>query len=95
MHCSGKYGGPRCIIEVDLTSQTFPGIFICTPIQTFWSLGGPRTCIDILKYYLGVAVPNVLTDVILLLLPVPWIWKLVMSRSQKIALTGIFLLGGL
>lgn len=55
----------------------------------------PRTCVKALPYFLGVAIPNVTTDVVMLLLPIPWIWKLVISLSQKIALSLIFILGGL
>lgn len=54
-----------------------------------------RTCIDPLRYILGVAIPNVVTDVLILIFPIPLILRLVMARTQKIALLLIFLLGGL
>lgn len=54
-----------------------------------------RTCIDPLRYILGVAIPNVVTDVLILVFPIPLILRLVMARTQKIALLLIFLLGGL
>ena len=33
-------------------------------------------------------------DVAILVLPLPWLWKLKVHRSQKVALFGVFLLGG-
>ena len=44
---------------------------------------------------MGNAVPNIITDWALLILPIPYIWRLQQSRPQKIALCGVFLLGGL
>lgn len=69
-------------------------IFSCVPVHAFWTMEEPRTCVKALPYFLGVAIPNVTTDVVMLLLPIPWIWKLVISLSQKIALSLIFILGG-
>lgn len=41
------------------------------------------------------SVPNIVTDLIMLLLPMPVIWRLKLPTKQKIALTGVFLLGSL
>lgn len=81
----------KLILEI----QLLPAIFDCMPIHAFWDKEVPGTCIDSLRYFLGVAIPNVVTDILFLLFPIPWIWKLVLPMSQKIALSGIFLLGGL
>ena len=82
-------------MKLTLDVQLLPAIFDCMPIHAFWDVEVPRTCIESLHYFLGVAIPNVVTDILLLIFPLPWIWKLVMPTSQKIALSGIFLLGGL
>jgi hypothetical protein len=41
------------------------------------------------------AIFNIVTDVALLILPIPYIWRLHVSRSQKILISGIFILGSL
>ena len=82
-------------VKLTLEIQLLPAIFTCLPIYAFWDIELPHTCIDLLRYFLGTAIPNVVTDILLLVFPIPWIWKLVMPTSQKIALLGIFLLGGL
>lgn len=71
------------------------GIASCIPVDTFWTHEKPRTCIDPLRMFLDIAIPNVATDVVLLAFPIPWIWKLVVSTSQKIALLAIFLIASL
>lgn len=38
---------------------------------------------------------NVLSGILILLMPIPAVWKLHAPRGQKLAVTGVFLLGGL
>jgi len=52
-------------------------------------------CINIESFFLGQAIPNIVTDGILLALPLPLIWDLHLPKGQKMALSGVFLLGSL
>lgn len=71
-------------------------IFQCKPVSGFWNRTKPAICnVDSQKFFIGNAIPNILTDVALMVLPLPYIWQLNRSKSQKIALAGVFLLGGL
>lgn len=72
----------------------------CRPLPYFWlqytdpdAVDG--TCIDTPKFFLGNGIGAVIIDFLILLVPVPIIWKLQMPRSQRIAVIGIFLLGSL
>ncbi|PLB50766.1 hypothetical protein P170DRAFT_474321 [Aspergillus steynii IBT 23096] len=79
-----------------MVSVVIAQIFTCSPVQGSWDLavaGGPQ-CIDQLKFYYGNSVSNVLTDVAILCLPMPMIWRLNLSRPKKWAVTGAFLAGG-
>ena len=38
---------------------------------------------------------ELLTNIAMLILPIPWLWKLYLPRSKKFALFGIFMLGSL
>lgn len=73
----------------------FAQIFTCTPVEGAWRITVARHCIDQIKFYYGNAIANLLTDVIILCLPLPLIWRLNMSTRKKRALSGVFLLGGL
>ena len=77
-----------------LTATVLVSIFSCHPVNGYWDRTVPATCIDSRAFYLGNAIANILTDVIILTLPVQMVWHLQTPRSQKIALTFIFGLGG-
>lgn len=70
--------------------------FQCQPIQFIWdkSIEGGK-CIDAPLFFIIGSAPNVVTDFVLLALPLPAVWNLHTTRAQKISLTAIFLLGSL
>ncbi|MCJ1288013.1 hypothetical protein MMC26_007366 [Xylographa opegraphella] len=82
------------IVTITTVASLFTAIFSCHPIQGFWDLEIPSTCIDPLKFYFAQAIPSIITDIILLILPLPVVWKLKVTRSQKWGLSAVFLLGG-
>ena len=77
-------------------SSTFVIIFQCNPVVFLWNRtikGGQ--CLEPHALWIGSSVTSFLTDVAILCLPMPMIWGLKAQRNQKIALTGVFLLGAL
>ncbi|EKV11313.1 hypothetical protein PDIG_51500 [Penicillium digitatum PHI26] len=69
-------------------------IFGMTNSMWFYPNGG-RCVYDIYKFYISYAAVNVATDVSILMVPMPIVWKLQMPRTQKILVCGILLIGGL
>ncbi|CAL8584100.1 hypothetical protein XPA_009705 [Xanthoria parietina] len=67
----------------------------CRPVQFTWDKSGKGTCINAPLFFIIGSAPNVLTDFVLLVLPLPAVWNLHTTRAQKISLTGIFMLGSL
>ena len=74
-------------------SMTFTVIFMCQPVQKAWKPDLPGHCANLFAFFLGQAIPNIVTDVVLLLLPLPYLWRLQIQLPQKIALVSVFLLG--
>ncbi|MCJ1457993.1 hypothetical protein MMC28_008362 [Mycoblastus sanguinarius] len=73
----------------------FVAVFTCSPIHAYWDVEMPtRKCIDPLRYFLGVQIANIVMDLAILILPMPYLWRLRISLPHKIALVGIFMLGG-
>lgn len=72
-------------------------IFQCSPINGAWDLTANLKghCVYFGDLILGYEVSNIVVDIIILALPVAEIRKLHMKTSRKIAVSGIFLLGGL
>jgi hypothetical protein len=50
-------------------------------------------CFNLKGLWVSVAVFDVATDVVILVMPIPLIWKLNLRSGQKIMVTGVFLLG--
>ena len=70
-------------------------VFQCRPINRVWDPTIKADCIDISKVWIVMASMNVLTDFLILCLPLPQLWKLQMRRETKIQLIGIFSIGSL
>lgn len=70
-------------------------IFQCNPVKKSWLPMTPGTCINLKAAFIGNAIPNIITDVIILLLPVRQVWKLQVRPAQRASLLAMFLLGGL
>ena len=69
---------------------------MCKPIAYSWDKTIPGGyCGDIMAAYRYISVPNLVTDVAMLVLPLPVIWRLNTKLSQKIGLTLTFMTGSL
>lgn len=71
----------------------FGTIFMCTPIEKNWNPMVPGKCGPTNALWLGSAVPSVVIDLIILILPLPKIWGLRLSPAKKTGITLVFLLG--
>ncbi|MCJ1354700.1 MAG: hypothetical protein MMC33_004689 [Icmadophila ericetorum] len=69
-------------------------ILQCIPVEKAWNLGSEGHCSDPGHLFWGTSIPNIITDFVLLTLPMPLVWKLQLSMPQKIGLTATFLTGG-
>ena len=71
------------------------GIFQCRPIEGAWNPTIGAHCIDIKSAWMTISSMNVLTDVAIIIAPIPQLWNLQIRRNTKIELIGIFSIGGL
>lgn len=65
----------------------------CNPIAKNMDPMLPGECWESKPWYYASAFINAFLDLWVLLLPMPIVWKLRMSRKKKIAVTGVFLFG--
>lgn len=85
-----------CVMIAWCIALIFAVIFSCRPLAYFWDKtikGG--SCINENNLAYGITATNIITDIIVLVLPVPWLWNLQMAATRKMAIIGIFLLGSL
>lgn len=77
-------------------STVLTAFALCRPFAYNWDkLTIKGHCGNTSVYYLSTAIVNLLTDVAIVVLPLPQLWGLQMKSSRKLALTAIFSLGGL
>ncbi|KAI1129793.1 hypothetical protein F5Y10DRAFT_237654 [Nemania abortiva] len=68
-------------------------VFLCEPIEKNWYPTIEGSCVNSDRVYIGSAVASVFIDFVILLLPLPKIWRLRLGRSRKAGLFVIFVLG--
>ena len=75
-------------------ANTFEAIFQCAPVAYKWnkSISGGK-CLDEVAFDRYISISNVVTGVVMLLMPLPLVWELNIMLRQKIALTLTFLHG--
>ncbi|KAE8406582.1 hypothetical protein BDV37DRAFT_292122 [Aspergillus pseudonomiae] len=72
----------------------FALIFACNPIQRSWDSSITRgSCIDRNGLYIATAVTNIVSDLALIVVPVPLVLGLQMPRVQKLGLLFMFVVG--
>ncbi|KAJ6045521.1 uncharacterized protein N7446_012385 [Penicillium canescens] len=68
-------------------------VFQCTPIAKAWNPTLSGTCINLKGSFIGNAVPNILTDIAILALPVHVVWGLHATVTHRLSVIAVFLLG--
>ncbi|KAK3167196.1 hypothetical protein OEA41_010322 [Lepraria neglecta] len=74
--------------------QGMGALIQCVPISANWDPTIKRHCLPIGAPVTIFAVCNVLTDFVILILPMPLLWGLQQPLERKIKIMGIFMLGG-
>ena len=71
----------------------------CEPPSYLWDRfrdpNTPGGCFDEVAFFRWNGLANMLLDILMLVLPLPMVWRMRTSRRQKFLLTGIFLIGSL
>ena len=70
-------------------------VFKCLPLESIDDPTIKPRCINFGLWIVIHALHNVVTDFMLLFLPMPLVWRLNMTRTRKVQISGIFALGTL
>lgn len=65
----------------------------CTPFAYNWNKKIEGRCVHLVDFFRWNGICNLLIDFLVLLLPLPMVWRLNVARRAKLELSGIFLLG--
>ncbi|KAI1178435.1 hypothetical protein F4777DRAFT_537653 [Nemania sp. FL0916] len=71
-------------------------IFQCSPIAAAWDKTIPKfKCFNLASFVIGSNVPNILADVVIIILPMPLLLSLKLSPIRKLGLVGLFLVAAI
>lgn len=76
-----------------LLSSLVSTIFQCTPINAAWEVVPGSTCIAQWSWFFGTAIPSMIIDFLILIMPLPILWGLKAPISRRIMVGTIFLCG--
>jgi len=71
----------------------FRSLFLCQPMERAWNPTVQGTCLQLEITPYTTAVFNIISDIYILLLPLPTIWTLNMKTNRKLRLTAVFSMG--
>ncbi|KAJ2891353.1 hypothetical protein MKZ38_000557 [Zalerion maritima] len=83
-----------CCVAVYCVASVVATIFQCTPVSRAFNKSIEGTCINSGTFWYANAAFSISSDLVILILPMPLVWKLQIQRIQKIALVIVFALGG-
>ncbi|KAI1127238.1 hypothetical protein F5Y10DRAFT_243191 [Nemania abortiva] len=81
------------VILTGLTTS-IAGFFQCSPIARAWNADIPGTCFNQPALFFTNAGLNIVEDLILYVLPTKLLWSMNLPLKQRIALVGVFVIGG-
>lgn len=81
------------VVALDATISVALTTFQCNPIYRAWDFGVEGTCIDLMTFWMVNGAYSIVSDIIVLVLPLPMIYALQLPRKTKICLMVVFGLG--
>ncbi|KAH6656129.1 hypothetical protein BKA67DRAFT_658011 [Truncatella angustata] len=83
------------LVVIWCAAQILVSAFTCIPIAALWDPSVTGVCNPIgpdAQFYMA-SIGNIVTDVVILILPIPVVWRLSLRRPQKMVLFVVFGLG--
>lgn len=89
-YCVGSIVVLSCIVGLVANS------IVCQPFAYFWDKSIPNgRCLDVVAAYRYISIPNIVTDLMMLILPMRPLFKLRVSLPLKLGLIATFVFGSL
>ncbi|KAF7596352.1 hypothetical protein BBP40_002096 [Aspergillus hancockii] len=83
------------VVAAYSTWAVVSGYVNCVPVARFWDRSIPGSCLSFEAVWFFNASMNIATDLTLLIMPMPLLSQLQLPHMQKVALVGVFAIGGL
>lgn len=79
-----------CLWSIGNLLQVF---LLCRPFARSYDPTVPGECGDQVASFIAIGAFNIISDIVILGLPLPTVWSLKMTTAAKLGLTGVFLVG--
>ncbi|KXJ88876.1 hypothetical protein Micbo1qcDRAFT_207014 [Microdochium bolleyi] len=86
-------GAMMTFVVMSHASYIIAQFLICQPSRKAWDPFIPGHCGDITTVYIVAGITNIVADVVILVLPMPFIYSLTLERMKKAILAGMFAVG--
>lgn len=86
--------GVGAIVVIWAVVFNFLCIFLCDPIQQQWTVERVGHCMDQILLLKCLIMSNLITDLVIVILPIRSVWQLQMRKTEKLAIIACFGLGG-
>lgn len=84
------------ILIAGTVTNTTVSLAACRPFRANYDPTVPgHKCIDKEAFFVWTSLPNIITDVVMLVLPLPIVWSIQTTNPIKVALSFTFVVGGL
>lgn len=83
------------IVILFAVATSIAGIFQCVPVDKAWKTKKPGHCYNLVDAWYSNAVFSIVTDILILCIPLHMVWALQVRRTEKLLLGAMFGLGGL
>lgn len=74
-------------------ADVFAALLICRPIARNWNPTTPGTCGSQPNFYLGMGIVNIISDVFMLALPIPYLYRLKLAWTRKLLAMSLLSIG--
>jgi hypothetical protein len=65
----------------------------CRPIEAYWDSTVKGNCLELVTFTYFTNISNLITDIVIFLMPIPVIWQLQLQAKKKLLLSVIFSIG--
>lgn len=83
------------VLAVFYATSTLLKIFQCIPVRRIWIPTLPGTCLPMSKVYIANCIASIVSDFVILILPMSSIWGLKTTTMRKVGVTAVFAAGAL
>ena len=85
--------GTQLLVLAWIIAILIATVFLCIPVKKSWLPDTTGHCQDTQTLWLGSAISSVIIDLMILVMPMPMLWKLQLKLSRKIFITGVLICG--